>query len=473
VRTLDARETAPHRSTRDMFLDASGQATQLSVTGGMAVGVPGSVQGCWEVHHRLGQLSWARCLEPAIQLARAGVVVDTGLATSFRRGAALLGRRAASKAIFQPQGRPLIEGERLLQPDLARTLEALSVRGPAAFYSGEVARAIAATIAAEGGGLDEQDLADYRAIWREPLQVGYRGLRIHAMPPPSSGGVHVIQILKMLEHDDLFKIGFQSEKAEHLIASAMQLAYADRAKYLGDPDFIKVPIRTLIDEAYLSKRRQLVHANRALKKDEVSAGKINPEKDHFETTHFSLMDREGNAIVSTQTINGWFGSKMIAEGTGIMLNNEMDDFSSKVGASNLYGATAVSNANQIEAGKTPLSSMSPTLIFKDGKPVLALGAPGGTRIITSVTQTILNYLVFKKSLYDSVAAFRIHQQWSPDELRIENLDVPVPLLRGLVQRGWTIKRSPNESHVMAVAREGELFRGVSDPRDAGTSAGGN
>jgi len=349
----------------------------------------------------------------------------------------------------------------------------LIAKQPEEFYTGSISKKIISTLQKHKGILDGADLKNYTVKERSPLQAEWRGYQIVSMPPPSSGGVHVIQILKMLEHDDLFKMGFQSEKAEHLIASAMQLAYADRAKYLGDPDFIKVPIQTLINEAYLSKRRQLVHADRALKKDEVSAGKINPEKDHFETTHFSLMDREGNAIVSTQTINGWFGSKMIAEGTGIMLNNEMDDFSSKVGASNLYGATAVSNANQIEAGKTPLSSMSPTLIFKDGKPVLALGAPGGTRIITSVTQTILNYLVFKKSLYDSVAAFRIHQQWSPDELRIENLDVPVPLLRGLSDRGWAIKRSPNESHVMAVAREGDLFRGVSDPRDAGTSAGGN
>ena len=470
---FDFRERAPHLAKADMFLDARGNVIpDLSVTGAKSVAIPGLIRGLKSVHARFGKLPWRKVVEPAARLAERGFEIYPALARALlEEQGDLLKFPANRKIFFRPDGAPLAEGDRLIQKDLAATLRKLAEE-PEDFYSGSISKKILATIQQHGGILDERDLKEYRVKERVPVSANWKGYRVVSMPPPSSGGIHVIQILKMLESDQLAEFGFQSLESEHRIATAMQFAFADRARFLGDPDFVKVPVRSLISGEYLSNRRRLFDPYRALAQKAVSAGPIDAEKDHFETTHMSLMDREGNAIVTTQTINGWFGSKMVAEGTGVVLNNEMDDFSAKVGASNLFGATSVSSANEVEPRKTPLSSMSPTLIFKDGKPVLALGAPGGTRIITSVAQTILNYLVFKKSLYDSVAAFRIHQQWSPDELKVENSEVPVELLRGLGGLGWKIKRTANESNIMAVAREGDVLRGVSDPRDAGTSAGG-
>jgi gamma-glutamyltranspeptidase/glutathione hydrolase len=470
---IDFRERAPHLAKPDMFLDGRGEVIpDLSVTGVKSVAVPGLVRGLKSVHSRFGKLPWRKVVEPAAKLAERGFAIYPALARALTEEQADLSKFPATKRIFfHEDGTPLREGELLIQKDLGASLRKIAV-DPEEFYTGSISKKILSTMQGQDGIVDAVDLKEYTVKERTPVSANWRGYRVVSMPPPSSGGIHVIQILKMLERDQLSELGFQSVPSEHRIATAMQFAFADRAKFLGDPDFVKVPSKSLVSNEYLAARRQKFDLERALPKKEVSAGPIDAEKDHFETTHMSLMDREGNAIVTTQTINGWFGSKVVAEGTGIVLNNEMDDFSAKVGASNIFGATSVSEANRIEPGKTPLSSMSPTLIFEGGKPILALGAPGGTRIITSVAQTILNYLVFKKSLYESVAAFRIHQQWSPEELKIENREVPRELLQGLSRLGWTIKRTPNESNIMAVAREGSLLRGVSDPRDAGTSAGG-
>jgi gamma-glutamyltranspeptidase/glutathione hydrolase len=473
TRAFDFRERAPRLSTKDMFLDPKREVVaDLSVTGAKSVAVPGLVRGLKAVHSKFGKLSWQKVVEPAARLAAKGFVVYPALARALEEEQAELAKFAPSKRIFLKQdGTPWKEGEVLVQKDLAATLRKIA-QNPEDFYTGSISTKILSTLGASGGIMDADDLRKYGVKERVPVSAPWRGYRVVSMPPPSSGGIHVIQILKMLEHDPLLELGYHSLEAEHRIATAMQFAFADRAKFLGDPDFVKVPVDSLVSDSYLSARRELFNPERAIPGKDVVPGTLGQGRDHPETTHMSLMDREGNAIVTTQTINGWFGSKMVAEGTGIVLNNEMDDFAAKIGASNMFGATAVSSANQVEPGKTPLSSMSPTLIFEGTRPVLALGAPGGTRIITSVAQTILNYLVFQKGLYDSVASFRIHQQWSPDELKIENQEVPVELLRGLSGLGWKIKRTPNESHVMAVAREGEILRGVSDPRDAGTSAGG-
>jgi gamma-glutamyltranspeptidase/glutathione hydrolase len=328
-----------------------------------------------------------------------------------------------------------------------------------------------ASVERHGGRVTGDDLLRYRVKKREPLVADWRGYQVVSMPPPSSGGIHVIQILKMLESDDLVRSGFWSAESIHLIASAMQQAFADRARYLGDPDFIRVPSQELIEKSYLSSLRGRFR-DTARSADSVQAGVPGPvPSEHFETTHFSMMDSEGNVVVSTQTINGYFGSKVTAEGTGIVLNNEMDDFSAKVGASNIFGATSSSEANRVEPFKTPLSSMSPTLVLKDGVPVLAVGAPGGTRIITAVAQTILNHLVYQMSLFNAIATTRIHQQWKPDELLIENFPVESAVLRELSAKGWKLKRVRTQSNVMAVARTEDGFVGVSDPRDAGTSAG--
>ncbi len=470
----DFRERAPAKATPRMYLDAKGNVIpELSVTGVKSVAVPGLIRGLKTLHARFGRMSWSELVEPSARLAENGFPVYRTLANALREEQDDLRKYAGSRAIFlKKNGSPFQEGEILVQKDLAKTLRTLA-RDPEDFYKGEIAKKLVATIAAGKGILGAADLAGYTVKERTAIEADWRGYRIVAMPPPSSGGIHVIQILKMLEKDDLKKAGYGSREAFHLMGSAMQQAFADRAKYLGDPEFTRVPVRGLLDEAYLRGLRSKFNLERARTQAEVSPGTVDPAKDHFETTHFSLMDEEGNAVVSTQTINGWFGSKVTAEGTGIVLNNEMDDFSAKIGARNIFGATALSDANEIRPGKTPLSSMSPTLILKDGKPVLALGSPGGTRIITAVAQTILNHLVFGKDLYDSIAAPRIHQQWTPDQLSIENQEVSSKTLQGLRDLKWKIKRIPGQSNVMAVARDGDTLVGVSDPRDAGTSAAGD
>lgn len=469
----DFRERAPAKASPKMYLDAKGNVVaDLSVTGEKSIAVPGLIRGIKALHARFGRKSWGELVEPSARLAENGFPVYRTLANALREEQDDLRKYKASRAIFlKPDGSPYREGETLVQKDLAKTLRILA-QNPEDFYTGATAKRIVATVASGKGILSAADLAGYMVKERAAIEADWRGYRVVAMPPPSSGGIHVIQILKMLENEDLQKLGFWSKDAIHLMASAMQQAFADRAKYLGDPEFTKVPVRGLLDEAYLKGLRGKFNLTRARTQAEVSPGAVDPGKDHFETTHFSLMDDEGNAVVSTQTINGWFGSKVTAEGTGVVLNNEMDDFSAKIGAKNIFGATALSDANDIRPGKTPLSSMSPTIILRDGKPVLALGSPGGTRIITAVAQTILNHLVFERSLYDSIAAPRIHQQWTPDQLSIENQEVSPKILQMLRDMNWKIKRIPGQSNVMAVSRDGDALIGVSDPRDAGTSAAG-
>ena len=469
---FDFRERAPAQAKSDMYLDATGKVVpERSVTGALAVAVPGLVRGLKKVHSQFGKTPWGKIVQPAKDLAERGFRIYPALAHAIEEERLQLSEFKDSRLIFlNKKGAPRKEGDLLIQRDLGRSLGLIAIN-PEIFYTGSISKKIVSSMNAHAGILSAEDLKTYSVKERKAVEADWKGFHVISMPPPSSGGVHVIQILKMLEQDDLNYTGFMSAQSLHLTASAMQQAFVDRAMYLGDPDFVKVPVAGLISDSYLRELRERFNVSRARKMNEVSPGKITPEKDHFETTHFSLMDQEGNVVVSTQTINGYFGSKMVAEGTGIMLNNEMDDFSAKVGAKNIFGATSSSLANEVQAGKTPLSSMSPTIILKDGKPILALGAPGGTRIITAVAQTILNYLVYHKSLYTSVASPRIHQQWQPDELMIENQSVSPELLRGLMDRGWKVKRVPAQSNVMAVAREGDLLRGVSDPRDAGTSLG--
>jgi gamma-glutamyltranspeptidase/glutathione hydrolase len=470
IRAFDFRERAPRKADARMFLDLKGEVIPgRSTVGGDAVAVPGLVRGLKRVHDELGDGNWSTLVLPAAELAERGFKVYPALARAIVSEKSDLARFPDSKKIFlNPDGSPRGEGVHLVQSDLGRTLRTIA-RDPESFYRGKLARRVISSIGRHGGRVSMRDLREYRVKDREPLVADWHGYRVVSMPPPSSGGIHVVQILKMLEKDDLGRSGFWSADSLHLTAQAMQQAFADRARYLGDPDFVPVPVRNLIDPDYLDSMRKRF-SERARPTESVQAGSVQAGE-HFETTHFSMMDSDGNVVVSTQTINDYFGSKVTAEGTGIVLNNEMDDFSAKVGASNIFGATSSSDANRVDPFKTPLSSMSPTLVLKDGVPVLALGAPGGTRIITAVAQTILNHLVYGLDLYSAVAAPRIHQQWQPDELLIENLPVEPSVLRSLSSRGWKIKRVAPQSNVMAVARSSEGFVGVSDPRDAGTSAG--
>jgi gamma-glutamyltranspeptidase/glutathione hydrolase len=467
---FDFRERAPAASRKDLFLDAKGEVVpNLSLDGGLAVAIPGLVRGLKQVHSRFGRQKWSQLFEPAITLATNGFELYPYIKIAIAEEKDQLERFPDSKKIFLDS----LKGEHplLRQPDLARTLRTLA-RDPEDFYRGSIARQIVATVRRHGGILSLDDLKDYVVKERAAVEADWRGYRVVSMPPPSSGGVHVVQILKMLEKDPLGPADYWKPRTLHLMASAMQQAFADRARYLGDPDFVRVPVQGLIADDYARLERGMFNEEHARKQVEVRPGAVSPagKQESFETSHLSLMDSEGNVIVTTQTINGWFGSKVVAEDTGIMLNNEMDDFSAKPGASNLFGAVG-GTENEIQPGKTPLSSMSPTIVLKEGKPVLALGAPGGTRIITAVAQTILNYFVFQRSLYDSVAAPRIHQQWSPDLLSVENQSIPSETLRALDRIGYTLKRIPQQSAVMAIAREGDQLIGVADPRDIGTSAG--
>ena len=477
---FDFRERAPLNAYRDMYLDKKGIVIpDLSVYGALSVGTPGLVKGLSLVHRRFGKKKWKELVLPSSELAKNGFEIYPTLAHALDEEKETLARYASSRKIFLHEDRSVKkEGELLKQEDLALTLTEIS-KNPDVFYTGKIAEKIVHAVEIERGLITLKDLKKYKVKERKALTAKWNGYDVVTMPPPSSGGIHVLQILKLLEKDQL---SFLEPKTIHLMASVMQSAFADRATHLGDPDFVKVPMKGLLNPEYLNKRRAAINEHKARKKSEVLAGPASEFEEEENTTHFSMMDVEGNVVVSTQTINGYFGSGFVAEGTGIVLNNEMDDFSSKPGAANIFGALGGS-ANAIAPLKTPLSSMSPTIIFKDKMPVLALGAPGGTRIITAVAQTILNYLKFHQDLYASIATARIHQQWNPDVLYIENNataglrpEVEVSTIQDLKQKGWEIKRSGAQCNVMAVSREtsdknSTILVGVSDPRDIGTSAG--
>lgn len=477
---FDFRGVAPLKSQKNMFLDSKGEVLFLrSLFGGLAVSTPGLVRALKDVHHRFGKSSWSSLVFPARDLARKGFTVYPSLAHAMKEKKNRLSQFPETmRVFFHPDGTPLNSGDHLAQKDLATTLNVIS-KNPEEFYTGTIARKIVKGIHHYDGILSLDDLKKVKTIVRKPVIANWNGFELVSMPPPSSGGIHVVQILKQLEQDDLH---FQEPHTLHLLASSMQSAFADRAEYLGDPDFLKVPQSGLISSKYLAKRRSEIPDARARNAREVSHGRAWEFEEETNTTHFSMMDAEGNVVVSTQTINGYFGSGLVIEGTGIVMNNTMDDFSVKDGTPNLFGVTGGS-ANSIAPGKTPLSCMTPTIVFKNKIPVLALGAPGGTRIISSVAQTILNHLLFKKDLYTSIASPRIHQQWTPDVLSIErNADLGVrdeikpETISELEKMGWKIERESAQSNVMAVSRiekpDGSFeFVGVADPRDIGTSAG--
>lgn len=470
---LDYREMAPARAHRDLYLDKDGNVDKAKARFSHAsVGVPGTVAGLIEAHRRYGSLPLAQIMAPAIALAEKGLTVTPGLARNLKKRRKRLSKWPASAAIFYHHDGSLFQvGETLVQGDLGQSLTRIVATAGKDFYTGKTAKAIVAEMAANGGLISLDDLTAYRPVWRQPARGGYRGHRIASMPPPSSGGVHLIQMLNMLETFPLGQFGHNGVESLHVMAEAMKLAYADRAQHLGDPDFWAVPAKGLTAKAYAQNLAAGIERRRARPSAEISHGDPAPYESN-ETTHFSVMDSAGNVVSNTYTLNFSFGTGIVAKGTGILLNNEMDDFSAKPGVANAYGLVG-GEANAIQGGKRPLSSMTPTIVFKDGEPFLATGSPGGSRIITMVLQVLLKVIDHGLNIAEATAAVRIHHQWLPDKLFVERGLGPdtLALLR---QRGHNAVLSRAAGSVQSVMRlpKGMGFLGASDPRSPGALTAG-
>ncbi|WP_413500434.1 gamma-glutamyltransferase [Psychrobacter maritimus] len=460
---LDYREKAPSSAARDMYLDSDGNAvSDLSRYHGLAVGVPGTVAGLLKALEDHGTMSRGQVMAPAIALAENGIEVTAGLSESLEALSDRLQKWPSTKKIFfKPDGSAYQPGERLKQPELAKSLKLIAAKGADGFYKGETARKLVKAVNEAGGNMSLQDLANYKAIARVPVKGDYRGYEIVSMPPPSSGGIHIVQILNILEGYPLKDYGQNSAQTIHLMSEAMQLAYADRAEYLGDADFIDVPASGLTSQPYADKLRTLINPNKATPAATIKANNPLPYESD-QTTHFSIVDKDGNAVANTYTLNFSYGTGLVAEGTGILLNNEMDDFSAKPGVPNGYGLIG-GDANAVEANKRPLSSMSPTLVFKDSKPYIVTGSPGGSRIITTVTQVISNVIDHDMNIAEATHAPRIHDQWLPDEIRIEKA-LNIDTIKKLESMGHKVSPQSAMGSTQSIMITPNGVYGASDPR---------
>jgi gamma-glutamyltranspeptidase / glutathione hydrolase len=466
---IDFRERAPKSAGVDMYLQADGNVDQDKVQfGAPAAGVPGSPAGLVHALHTFGSMSLPKLAAPAIRLAREGFVVDHFLAGDLAGAAKDLGRFESTRKIFFREDRPLRQGEVLVQSDLAGTLERFAEKGHDGFYRGRTAELVVAQMQRDGGFVTAADLSDYTVREREVLKASYRDCEVLAMPPPSSGGVALLQMLGMLAGDDLRAIGHGGSAGLHLLTEVMRRAYADRAKWLGDPDHHPVPIAGLVSADYTKALRAGIDLEQ---KTAVQAGKPPGAKESDDTTHFSIVDAAGNAVACTKTINSTFGAMCVVDGAGFLLNNEMDDFSAKPGVPNQFGLVG-GKANAIAPGKRMLSSMTPTIVLQEGRLRLVLGAPGGGRIITAVLQVLLNVVDHRMPLAQAVRAPRIHHQWLPDELAFEPLALPADVRDGLLRRGQTIAGSPRGiGQVFAIELLADGTRvGVCDHRSGGSAA---
>jgi gamma-glutamyltranspeptidase/glutathione hydrolase len=465
VQTLDYRETAPARATRDMYLDAQGNPTELSVTGHLSAGVPGSVAGLVEAHRRYGRLPLAAVVQPAIDLARDGFLVDEYRSESIRDDSTRLAGFPASRASFLPGGAPPAPGTTLRQPDLARTLEAIRDHGADGFYRGPVADLIVAEMARGGGLISLDDLAGYRAIWRDPISIDYRGYTIYSMPPASSGGVTMGEILNIMEgYAPLPPFG--SPRLIHLEAEAMRRAFTDRNTLLGDPAFVRNPTDRLLSKAYAASLRQEI-GPRASPTPVFAPG----ARTGSSTTHYSAVDAEGDAVSCTTTLNNGYGSAVTVAGAGFLLNDEMDDFTSAPGKPNMYGLVQ-GEANAIAPGKRMLSAMTPSIVLDPaGRLLMVVGTPGGPRIITMVYHVISNVIDHHMPLPEAVSAPRMHHQGLPDSLEIERGAFPPATLDSLRARGHAIRVGGYWGDVEAIIRTPDGWQGVSDPRRGGGGAG--
>jgi len=470
---IDYRETAPQATTRDVFLDEKGDADpRKSRDSGLGIGVPGTVAGLALALERYGsgKFTLAQLIAPALAAARNGIVVEDNLADVLPNAQPRLARWPSTAKIFlNPDGVVLAPGQSLIQADLAGSLEAIAREGPRAFYEGPIAAKIVAAVRGAGGLMTLDDLKAYRPVIRTPVRGSYRGYDIVSMPPPSSGGVHLIEMLNVLEGYPLAQIGSGSVPALHLMIETMKRAYADRAEFLGDPDVVAVPVERLTSKSYAADLRRSIDPRRATPSRDIRAGQP-VAVEGANTTHYSVVDDAGNAVANTYTLNLNFGVGLVAEGTGILLNDELDDFAAKPGVANAYGLTGGA-ANAPGPGKRPLSSMTPTILLKDGKPYLVTGSPGGSFIITTALQVILNAIDFHMDIAAAVATPRIHHQWLPDVVSAEQA-VPSETVRGLEQLGHVVTRRPNWGSANSIMVTPEGLAGTADPRTRGALAAG-
>jgi gamma-glutamyltranspeptidase/glutathione hydrolase len=470
---IDYRERAPLAASRDMYLDKDGKVIKdASMVGHKAAGVPGTVAGLSMALKRHGKLSWAECIEPARRLAAEGFVLNYHTARSLVGSSKLLSKFPESRRIFLRGGAYFEEGDRLTQPELAATLSRLKLQGPREFYEGRTAQMIASDMKANGGLITLRDLKEYEPTIRKPLKGTYRGYEVVTMPPPSSGGVALLEMLNMLESYKLSDYGPNSSETVHLLVEAQRRAFADRAEYMGDADFVKVPTEGLTSKKYAGELIKSINLERATPSSEIRAGRPTAYES-AETTHYTIVDAEGNVVSNTYTLNNSYGAGVTARGTGILLNNEMDDFTSKPGVPNAYGLLQ-GEANAIAPRKRPLSAMTPTIVLKDGKVYFAIGSPGGPTIINTVLEVIVNVIDFNMNIQQAVDAPRFHHQWMPDEIRWEPYGLNVDTRRALEKRGHVFAEKPGhmgDAEGIMIDPKTKMRLGASDPRLGGVPVG--
>lgn len=477
---LDFREKAPLAATANMYLDKDGNVIKgLSTNGHLAVGVPGTVSGMEYAREKYGTMKRAELIAPSIQLAEKGFALEQGDVDMLRTSTNDFKKDPVSGAIFLNKGEPFAVGQKLVQKDLAKTLRAVSAKGVDGFYKGWVGQAIVASSQAGKGIITQADLDQYKTRELAPVECDYRGYRVVSAPPPSSGGVIICEMLNILEGYPLKDLGFRSAEAVHYQIEAMRHAYVDRNSYLGDPDFVKNPLERLLDKGYAEKIRAAIDPKKAGVSKDIKPGVAPHEGSN--TTHYSITDQQGNAVSVTYTLNDWFGAKVTADKTGVLLNNEMDDFTAKIGVPNMYGLVQ-GEANAIAPGKRPLSSMSPTIVSKDGKPVFVVGTPGGSRIITAVLHTILNVVDYGMNVQEAVDAPRFHQQWLPDVTNVETFALSPDTRKILADMGHNLGVPQPANHMAAIIVGApslggkpvgaNRFYGANDPRrNTGLAAG--
>jgi gamma-glutamyltranspeptidase / glutathione hydrolase len=468
--SIDYREKAPISSDKDMYLNSDGTFNdqKLSTFGYLASGVPGTVAGLWEVHSKFGSLEWSKLLEDAIYYAENGFYITPYLSDMLVKYESKLSFYPETKKIFQ-KNNPDFENKKLVQKDLAKTLKLIAQYGRDGFYLGPVAEKIHTQMQLNGGLITKDDLENYQPVWRTPLKSTYRDTEIITMGPPSSGGVHVIQMLNILESHNVSKIEHNSSEYINLLTEIMKYAYADRSKYLGDPDYYEVPVSQIISKNYAKTINEKIKIGKVTPSSIIYPGTFS-DNESYETTHFSIVDKDGNAVSSTYTLNSTFGSGVVIKNTGILMNNEMDDFAAAPGIPNQFGLLGA-EANQIVPGKRPLSSMTPTIVMKDGDFFFTTGSPGGSRIITAVLQSIINIVDFGMNLEEANAAKRIHHQWQPDLLQIES-SIDPEIKNQLLELKYNIKIINPATCLQTIMYKDNMYYGYGDFRRPDAFASG-